>query len=189
LTLLERLRQQPADDVAWQRFVERYGPKLEGWCRHWGLQPADAQDVAQSVLTALWKQMANFEYRPSGRFRSWLKTVAYRAWCAFREDHHKRGRGSGDSAVCQLLESTPARDDLLRQLQEECDRELLELAVESVRGRVQEHTWEAYRLMALEELPAEEVASRLQMKAGAVYVAKSKVIKMLREEIERLEAT
>jgi len=189
LTLLARLRQNPADEGAWRRFVDRYSPKIETWCRHWGLQQADAQDVAQIVLAALVKQMGSFEYRPSGRFRSWLKTVAYRAWCAFQEDRRKRGWGAGDSGVRQLLESLPAREDFIRQLEEECDRELLELAVEAVQTRVEAHTWEAYRLTALQGLAAEDVAAQLDMKPGAVYVAKSKVIKMLREEIERLEQT
>ena len=43
-SLLARLRLAPADQTAWAEFVNRYGRKIYGWCRHWGLQEADAQD-------------------------------------------------------------------------------------------------------------------------------------------------
>ena len=53
LTLLEALRQAPKDAGAWERFVWRYRPMIYGWCREWGLQGADAEDVAQDVLARL----------------------------------------------------------------------------------------------------------------------------------------
>ena len=57
-----------------------------------------------------------------------------------------------------------------------------------VRLRVAPHTWEAFRLMALEGLPVAEVAAKVHMQVAMVYVAKSKVQKMLFEEIQKLEA-
>ena len=41
--------------------------------------------------------------------------------------------------------------------------------------------------MALEGLPVAEVAARVHLQVAMVYVAKSKVQKMLQEEIRRLE--
>ena len=70
-SLLARLRAAPADQAAWAAFVDRYGRKVYGWCRHWGLQEADAEDVTQNVLIELARQMAKFEYRTSGSFRGW----------------------------------------------------------------------------------------------------------------------
>ncbi|MCI0351682.1 MAG: hypothetical protein L0Z53_19855, partial [Acidobacteriales bacterium] len=54
--------------------------------------------------------------------------------------------------------------------------------------RVAPHTWEAFRLVAIEGLPVEDVAANVRMQVAMVYVAKSKVQKMLREEIQKLEA-
>jgi DNA-directed RNA polymerase specialized sigma24 family protein len=56
-----------------------------------------------------------------------------------------------------------------------------------VRLRVAPHTWEAFRLVAVEGLPVAEVAAAVQMQVAMVYVAKSKVQKMLQEEIQKLE--
>jgi RNA polymerase sigma-70 factor (ECF subfamily) len=96
-------------------------------------------------------------------------------------------RGSGDSAELEALRSAEARDDLVRRLEELYDLELLELAMERVRQRVEPHTWEAFRLLGLEGRPGEEVAERLGMKVGMVFVARSRVQKMIREEAQALE--
>ena len=86
------------------------------------------------------------------------------------------------------LANLEARADLVQKLQEGFDHELLEAAKERVRLRVARHTWEAFRLLALERLPVAEVAATVHMQVAMVYVAKSKVQKMLREEIQKLEA-
>ena len=80
-----------------------------------------------------------------------------------------------------------AREDLVRRLEEEFDLELLDEAKARVRSRVAEHTWEAFRLTAVEGLPAPRVAGLLAMKVTAVYLAKSRVVALLRDEIRALE--
>jgi RNA polymerase sigma-70 factor (ECF subfamily) len=187
-TLLGRLRGTPTDQAAWGEFVDRYGRKVYGWCRLWGLQPTDAEDVTQNVLVDLARQMRTFEYRPSGRFRAWLRTVAYRAWCDLLEGRKASAVGSGDTGVLRVLESVEARDDLLRQLAEECDRELLEEAMKRAQPRVEPQTWEAFRLTALEHQSGAEVANRLGIAVTAVFKAKSRVQKMLQEELQQIEA-
>ncbi len=187
VTLLRRLRRDPADQEAWAEFVERYGRMIFRWCRRWGLQEADAEDVTQNVLVELSRQMRTFVYDPAGRFRGWLKTVAYRAWCRFAESRSREAAGDGGGASLSLVRSPASCEDFLQQLEEESDRELLERAMERVRLRVRPHTWEAFRLMALEGLSGAEVAGRLEMKIGAVFVARSKVQKMIQEEVHRLD--
>jgi RNA polymerase sigma-70 factor (ECF subfamily) len=89
--------------------------------------------------------------------------------------------------VDRLLQTVAARDDLVAKLEEEFDRELLEQATLRVRLRVELHTWDAFRLVALEGHSGAEAAARLGMKVAAVFVAKGRVQKMLREEIDLLE--
>jgi len=185
VTLLNRLRTH-GDEEAWRAFADRYGAKVYGWCRRWKLQEADARDVTQNVMLELARQMAAFEYRPSGSFRGWLKTVAYRVWCDFLTDR-KRTPDGGSDAVWEQLAAPAAGDDLLRHLEEECERELLEAAMVAVRPRVQPNTWEAFVLTAVEGKSGAEVAEQLNMKVGTVWVARSKVKKMLQDEVRRLE--
>ncbi len=94
---------------------------------------------------------------------------------------------AGDGQVWELLQSLEAREDLVQKLQEAFDHELLEAAKVRVRLRVAPHTWEAFRLLALEGLPVVEVAATVHMQVAMVYVAKSKVQKLLQEEIRKLE--
>jgi len=185
-TLLARLRQDPTDQVAWDAFVERYGRHVYRWCRQWKLQDADAEDVTQEILAKLARKLRDFHYDPSRSFRGWLKTVAHHAWRDFVDTRPSRGVG-GEAHVRELMQTLEAREDLVQKLREAFDHELLEAATLRVRLRVAPHTWEAFRLVALEGMPVTEVADRVRMQVAMVYVAKSKVQKMLQEEIRKLE--
>jgi RNA polymerase sigma-70 factor (ECF subfamily) len=187
MNLLSRLRQDPADQEAWARFVERYGPKIYGWCRRWGLQAADTEDVAQDVLLKLAARMRQFVYDPGGSFRGWLKVLTAHACSDFLEARQRRERGAADSRVVEMLDSVEAREDLAQRLGEAFDEELLQEAMRLVQARVAPHTWEAFRLTTQEGLSGADAAARLQLTVARVYVAKSDVQRMLREEISRLE--
>lgn len=183
LTLLGRLRDGPSDSIAWWEFVARYGPIVERWCRQWGLQPADAQDVAQNVLVKLIGKLREYEHRGPGSFRRWLKTISRGVYV----DLIRQVDRPKVTAEAVALEALEAPDDLAQRLEEEFDRELLEQAVLRVRERVQPHTWEAFRLTALEGLTGESTGTRLGMRVATVYVARGKVLRMIQEELRSLE--
>jgi RNA polymerase sigma-70 factor (ECF subfamily) len=187
VTLLDRLRRDPADADAWGEFVRHYGAKVLSWCRHWGLQEADAQDVTQQVLLQLAEVMRTFAYDPQRSFRAWLKAVAQHAWSNYVRGREHPGRGSGDDEVVRLLDRLPAREDLAARLEEQFDHELLEEACGRVRLRVEARTWEAFRLTALEGLPGAEAARRTGLPVAHVFMAKHRVEKLLQEEVQRLD--
>jgi RNA polymerase sigma-70 factor (ECF subfamily) len=181
-SLLARL-QGTADEAAWRAFVARYQPTIHVWCLQRGLQEADAQDVTQTVLTILARRMKEFTYDPNLRFRAWLHTVTRNAWSAFVEARGKRASTNHDGPLMQAQ----ARDDLVQRMDQQFDLELMELAMANVRERVEPHTWSAFRLTAIEQERPTLVAERLGMKVAAVYVARSKVQKMVRAEMRLLE--
>jgi RNA polymerase sigma-70 factor (ECF subfamily) len=187
-SLLARLRHAPTDQEAWSEFVGRYGLRIRGWCGQWGLQEADAQDVTQDVLLRLTVKMRSFNYDAQQSFRAWLKTLAHHAWSDFVSSRRRKAaQGSGGTAVLEILQNVEARADLEKQLDETFDRELLEEAMTRVQRRVRPRTWEAFRLTALEGQSGAEAAARLGMQEATVFVARSKVQKMLHEETRRLE--
>lgn len=188
VTLLGRLRREPTHPSHWNEFVDLYGERVYVWCRRWGLQEADARDVTQNVLLKLASRMSHFEYDPNRSFRAWLKTVAHNAWKDFVEAQNRPGRGSGDSSVQALIESNSAPDGFANALEVELDRELMELASARVRLRVEPKTWEAFRLTAIEGMSGNEVSAQIDMKVAQVFVAKRRVLKMLQEEVDRLNA-
>jgi RNA polymerase sigma-70 factor (ECF subfamily) len=187
VTLLGRLCQDPKDQTAWSDFVVRYGPKILQWCRRWRLQEADAQDVAQDVLLKLHGVMATFSYDAARSFRAWLKTLAHHAWRDFVAERRRAGIGTGDTPMAAFLNNLAAGGDLAEDLEEEFRRELLDLAMARVKARVPLHTWDAFRLTALEGSSGAVAAAQLQMKTAQVYLARSKVKKRIQEEVHRLE--
>ncbi|MBI3461486.1 MAG: sigma-70 family RNA polymerase sigma factor [Planctomycetes bacterium] len=187
VSLLGRVCRDLSDKEAWTEFVRRYGPKIYGWCRAWGLQEADAEDVTQTVLLKLVEKLRTFSYDPAHSFRAWLKTLTHHALSDYLEAFQRPGRGSGDSDVGRLLDTVAAREDLAQQLEQEYDRELLEAAMVRVRLRVSSQRWEAFRLTAVEGLSGAEAARQLNMKVATVFTAKSKVKKLVHEELRKLE--
>jgi RNA polymerase sigma-70 factor (ECF subfamily) len=186
-TLLGRLRQEPADQAAWEEFVERYSRKIYAWCRQQNLQDADAQDVTQTVLVKLAQHMRTFAYDPGGSFRGWLRTLTRNAWNDFIASRGRAGRGSGDPRAEASLQTVQASDDLVATLEEQFDQEILEEATARVRLRVTPRSWDAFRLTALEGRSGAEAAQALDMQVAAVFKAKNRVQKLLQEEVRKLE--
>ena len=183
--LLARLQRAPTDQAAWGEFVERYGARIYGWCRQWKLQEADARDVTQDVLLKLSERLRTFRYDPARSFRGWLRTLAHHAWNDFVAARSRTvGGGGGDSDILQQVE---ARQDLLQRLEEQFDQELFDEAAARVQRRVESRTWEAFRMLALEGCSGAEAAGKLGMKVATVFVARSKVQKLLRQELAKLD--
>jgi RNA polymerase sigma-70 factor (ECF subfamily) len=185
-TLLGRLQATPTDEAAWVEFVSRYGPRIYAWARRWNLQDADAQDVTQMVLARLARRLRTFVYDKGGSFRSWLRTVTRNTWSDFIQAGARPDRGSGDSNILACLESAEAEADLVARLEQEFDQELFDEAVARVRLRVAPSSWDAFRLTALEGQSGAEAASQLGMQITAVFKARSRIQKMLQEEVHKL---
>jgi RNA polymerase sigma factor (sigma-70 family) len=188
VSILMALRNDPGDQSAWSAFVDRYGPEIHAWCLRWKLQDADAQDVTQMVLLKLVRHLPDFAYDPSRSFRGWLRTLTAHSWSEFIRDQVRGVRGSSDSVVADLLNTVQARVDLVRHLEETYDQELLERAKSEVRERVEAHTWEAFRLTAIEGVAAADVSARLRIAVATVYRARHVVQAKLRRALAELES-
>lgn len=186
-SLLHRLKKSNGDSDAWPEFVQTYGPRISHWCRGWGLQSTDAEDVKQDVMLAMARQMRSFEYDASLRFRSWLKTIAHRAWVDFLKSRSRAIAGSGSDSVQAILDSVETQEDFIEQIMQECDKGILEDAMLVIRRRVNENTWQAFQMTAIEGISAPHVATQLGMAITAVYKAKSRIQKLLKEEIEQID--
>ena len=187
VSILMALRNDPGDQSAWSTFVDRYGPQIHAWCLRWKLQDADAQDVTQMVLVKLVRHLPDFAYDPSRSFRGWLRTVTANSWNDFIRDQLRGVRGAADSVIADRLNTIEARVDLVRHLEETYDQELLELAIADVKERVEAHTWEAFRLTAIEGVASPKVAARLGIATATVYRARHVVQTKLRKALAQLD--
>jgi RNA polymerase sigma-70 factor (ECF subfamily) len=189
LSLLIRMRNL-RDDDAWKEFFESYGPRIFRWCRRAGLQESDASDVTQEVLTRLMRAIQSFDYDSNrGRFRGWLTIVTNNAIRDYVKQQRAEVRESNTELLRHLsnLQSASAIDELAAEIDAESAQEILREAEVRVQLRVAVETWEAYRMTAVESVKPSVVSQKIGMKTSEVYVAKSRVIRMLREEVMRIK--
>jgi RNA polymerase sigma factor (sigma-70 family) len=186
-SLLLRLR-DPHDGQAWSQFVDVYAPLVYGFARRQGLQDADAADVTQEVFRAVCGAVGRFDYNPErGSFRGWLLTVVRSKLSNFRQGRARQTQGSGDSAVHHVLDEQPDRglgqDELWNR---DWERQLFNQAAALVHPGIQEATWQAFWQTAVEGRSAKEVAAQSKMSVAAVYLAKSRVMARLKEQVQLL---
>jgi RNA polymerase sigma-70 factor (ECF subfamily) len=186
-SLLVRLR-GGGDHDAWTQFVQLYAPLVYGFARRRGLQDADAADLTQEVMRAVHASVHRLEYDPArGSFRGWLFTIAYRKLHDFRTRQQGQVCGSGDTAVQDLLAAQPAAEEE-EHWNEQYERRLFTCAAEQVRPCFAENTWQAFWRTAVAGESGQQVAEALGMSVAAVYLAKSRVMARLREQIQQWEA-
>jgi RNA polymerase sigma factor (sigma-70 family) len=185
-SLLVRLR-DGSDDGAWQSFMQLYGPVVYGFARRRGLQDADAADLMQEVMRSVSAAIGQLDYdRQRGTFRGWLFTITRNKVFNFLSARRTRPQGSGDSSTNQLLAAQPDESDGTDVWELEYQRRLAALAMERVKVEFQENTWRAFWLTAVEGLAAADAAKQVGVSPGAIYVAKSRVLARLKEEVETM---
>lgn len=181
VSLLQRVRDR-SDAVAWEEFVRLYRPILLRYARARGLNPSDAEDIAQSCLATITEKIASFEYDPTrGRFRGWLRMMVNRRVLNMLQK--RRERSADSEAFLQPQQREPAPEEVWNKIWLE---EHLKYCLDQIRPQVEHKTFEAFRRAALEHEPIEQVCHALKMNAGQVYVARSRVTKRLREAMQAL---
>lgn len=170
-------------EAAWDRLVALYAPLVYRWCRRWDLPEQEIADVAQDVFGAVARHLGEFRRdRPGDTFRGWLRTIARNKV----RDHYRRlarePAAPGGTEAQLRLNRLPAEepDDSSGS---RSDRSLFARALESVRSEFEDRTWRAFWRTAVEGRTPGEVAPELGMSPGAIRVAKSRVLRRLREEL------
>jgi RNA polymerase sigma-70 factor (ECF subfamily) len=180
VSLLERLR-RPGEQAAWDRFVELYTPLLLHWARQLEPQEADTADLVQEVFLVLLRELPSFTYQPHKRFRGWLRTVLVNKG---RERRRRlAARPAEDGAD---LAGQPAPDETTALEEEEYRRYLVQRALQLMQADFQPATWRACWEYVVEDRPAAEIAAELDVTVNAVHLAKARVLRRLRQELEGL---
>ena len=188
-TLLLRIRDS-RDREAWSDFVALYTPLIYSYGLKYGLQDADAADVAQETMCNLVRTIQQFHYdAKQGSFRGWLVTVARNVIRRRFNENVKKAKGSGKTSMLDLLAQQPAEST-----EDEWEREYqlrtFHWAAENVQAEFRKNTWQAFWLTTVEGQPVDRVAILLGITAGAVYIARSRVLARIKSVIadaERLE--
>jgi RNA polymerase sigma-70 factor (ECF subfamily) len=186
-SLLVRIRDAD-DSVAWRAFVEVYAPLIHGYARTRGLQEADAADVAQEVLHAVATHAKGFDYDPArGSFRGWLFRITLNKLRDLVGRRKPYAVGSGDTRVQEILSNAAADHADEEAWNQHHAWRLFLWAAEKARVDFREKTWQAFWRTAVEQQSVEQVAGDLQLSAGAVHVARCRVIARVKELLRDVE--
>lgn len=187
-TLLLRLRRN--EPTAWQRLVQLFGPTVYSRCRRAGLSPDDAADITQEVFRSVTIGLPSFRRdRPGDSFRGWLATIVRNRIADHFRRVGDRPQGRGGTEFRQRVENEPAPFEQPADAgapRPDEDRGVVHRAAALVEGEFEPRTWQAFWRTAVEHAAPSDVAADLGISVNAVYKAKSRVLRRLRDELDGL---
>jgi RNA polymerase sigma-70 factor (ECF subfamily) len=186
VSLLERLR-SPHDEEAWRRLDDIYRPLIRRWLLRYPGLGDEVEDVVQDILCVLVRELPGFQRQRNGSFRCWLRTItAHRALA-----HHRSRRGRPQALgnpieECPLAQLNDPNSELSLLWDQEHDRHVLRRLLELIEPMFAPATLAAFRRVFFDEVGVAQVATELGLSISAVYLAKSRVLKALRQEASGL---
>jgi RNA polymerase sigma-70 factor (ECF subfamily) len=181
ISLLERLK-LPVDQKAWSHFVDLYTPLIYSWARRIGLQESDAADLVQEVFALLVQKMPDFSYDRHRSFRAWLRTVTLNKWRDRCRRQAVRPHMVANSMSLEAVEAVT--EDSFSEV--EYRQQLVARALELMQAEFQPTTWKACWEFVVVGRPAADVAKQLGISENAVHLAKGRVLRRLRQELDGL---
>lgn len=180
-TLLIRLRAN--DSEAWRIMVQLYTPLVRHWAARGGVRGADVEDVTQDVLQAAATHLENFRReKPGDSFRGWLRGITRNMVLQHFRRSGRNPRGSGGTDA--LMQLHQVEDAVVPEESEDPAEELDGLrrrALELVRSQFEERTWRAFWLTVVEGRAPADIAEEMGVTPTAIRMAKSRVLRRLKE--------
>jgi len=180
-SLLDRVRNTNTGE-SWDQFLRIYDGLILSWLRHHSVSAADAEDVRQEVMTTVYQEIGKFHHNGrTGAFRNWLRKITsnrlYRLW--------QKNKPCNAKQVVQLEtlanELADDRSRLTLLWEQQHDQYLLNSLLAELSHRFQPQSISIFRRIALEQEPAQQVATDLGMSLGATRVAQHRVLRALKE--------
>ncbi len=184
--MLVRLR-DARDELAWTDFIAVYEPVIYQMARRRGLQDADAIEVVQEVLMSVAASIDRFDVEGVGSFRGWLSRITRNATIDRVRALSARREHIDASGVLRMLDQVSIDAAIVDEFEQDRRRQLFRWAAGQVRGRTGEVNWMAFWRTAVDGQSTSRVAIDLGISEGAVYVARCRILKRIRELVhERL---
>lgn len=179
-TLLYRLCEQP-DSGDWERFVRLFTPLLRRWAVRFGVNGNSVEDLLQELFVVLIQKLPEFRYDPSRSFRAWLWTVFRHSIVAWQKRQPRTG------PALDQLEELASPDAIAEATEDEYRRYLLSRIVQLVQTDFPATTWQIFQQVVIAGRPGVDVAREFGVTVNAVYLARSRVLARLREELSGLD--
>lgn len=127
--------------------------------------------------------------RPDGSFAGWLAAITRNKVHDHYRRRHGRAEARGGSTAQRQLSEIPQPPELSTEsIRADADSEswFSRRVLETIRAEFEVHTWQAFWRTTVEGQPPAYVAGDLEMSVAAVYMAKSRVLRRLRQALGEL---
>jgi RNA polymerase sigma-70 factor (ECF subfamily) len=193
-SLLSRLKDWN-DEESWKVFFDTYWKLIYNAAMQAGLTKTEAEDVVQETIISVLKRMPAYN-RQKGSFKKWLLTVT--SW-RITDQLRKRQRGikiverqkheTSTSTKTDTLERfpDPVESKLQKTWDEDWEKNLFEAAVERVKRRIDPAQYQLFDLYIFRKWPARKIAETLKVNPGKIYLAKHRVGRLIKKEINYLQ--
>jgi len=201
-SLLRRL-QGCEDQSSWQEFYRAYADLIFRFALKAGLSESEAEEVVQETVIGVARKLPEFKYDPAVcSFKTWLLNQT--SW-RVKDQIHRREKGLQVSSMSRpgaklglLSEDTqrtatvervpdPARNPLETLWDQDWQQTLLEAAMERVKEQTNLKDCQIYDLYVLRQWAARDVAKSLGVGVAQVYLAKHRVGRLFKRELQRLQ--
>jgi RNA polymerase sigma-70 factor, ECF subfamily len=182
LSLLDRLKVARPDASDWNRLQGIYLPLIQRWLNRVPGLGDEAADLAQEVLIVVFREVPRFDRRREGSFRAWLRQVTINKVRTYCRKRQRRPTVGLDSAYGFLEQLSDPNGELARDWDRDHDKHVVERLLALVQPTVSSTTWAAFQRFGVDGIPANRVAEEMGLSENAVILAKSRVLRRLREE-------
>jgi RNA polymerase sigma-70 factor (ECF subfamily) len=192
-SLIKRLRNWE-DQHSWRDFFDTYWKLIYAVAIKAGLSDADARDVVQETIVAAAKGLQAGRFQTGvGSFKAWLLLITRRRIAdhlrRLQAEPLTRERASDESSRTPLSERIPDRagEGITEIWEEEWNRNLADAALQRAREKVGAKQYQMFDLYVLKEWPVRDVARTMHVNIAQVYLAKHRITRLAKKELQRLE--
>ncbi len=187
VTLLAKLKKHE-NEQAWLEFESIYRGFILSLILRMGINPEDAEDISQAVLTKVWQKIEDFEYNQNkGKFHNWLAAMTRNTVKDFFRTRKNfiTGRDSVEYQEQYHDVEEQVLPDIENLAREEWVLHITNLAWDNIKDDIYETKREVFKMVSA-EVPTREIAEKLGISEASVRVYKAEVFEKMRAEITRL---
>ncbi len=195
-SLIERLKDWE-DQRSWDEFYQTYWRLIYSVATKAGLRADEASEVVQETVLSIAKQQQKAEKgydREKGSFKSWLLQVTrWRIADQFRKRQRDQklvatlpeDESSGTGALERFAD--PDGPDIEKEWDAEWNRNLTKAALHRVKNKVAPKQFQIFDCYVVKGWETGKVQEELGVSLTQVYLAKHRVGKLVKQEIETLQ--
>jgi len=182
MSLLEKLVQPGDNGDGWRQFHDLYRPLLHRWLASAGLQEFDRDEVVQEVLRVVFTDLVKFQRGGSGAFRAWLRAITVNRLREHWRSLHRHPKPTDPIAGAFAKLEDPG-SDLSKLWDREHDRHLVRQMLKRIEPDFDASTRHAFERVVLRSEKPAAVALVLGLSVNSVLLAKSRILRRLRQEM------